>query len=108
MPAHSRPRRPIGVRSDSAWNVPEPEIGLVLGEGGAIAGYTIGNDVSSRDIEGANPLYLPQAKVYAGACSIGPAMLVTDERDPVFEIELSDPRRGRRRSSSTARRRRRA
>ena len=108
MPADGRAGRPIGVRSDSAWNVPEPEIGLVLGDGGAIAGYTIGNDVSSRDIEGANPLYLPQAKVYAGACSFGPAMLVTDEPHPVFEIELtiSDSRRVP--SSFTARRRRRA
>jgi 2-dehydro-3-deoxy-D-arabinonate dehydratase len=78
----------VGVRSDSTWNVPEPEIGLVLGEGGVIAGYTIGNDVSSRDIEGANPLYLPQAKVYAGGCALGPAILVTDEADPVFDIEL--------------------
>jgi 2-dehydro-3-deoxy-D-arabinonate dehydratase len=78
----------VGVRSDSAWNVPEPEIGLVLGEGGAIAGYTIGNDLSSRDIEGANPLYLPQAKVYAGGCALGPAILVTDVDDPVFDIDL--------------------
>jgi len=82
------PGKPIGVRSDSSWNVPESEIGLVLGERGAILGYTIGNDVSSRDIEGANPLYLPQAKVFAGACAIGPAVLATDEPDPVFEIEL--------------------
>ncbi len=82
------PGRPIGVRSDSYWNVPEAEIGLVLGERGAIVGYTIGNDVSSRDIEGANPLYLPQAKVFAGACAIGPAVLVTDDPDPVFELEL--------------------
>jgi 2-dehydro-3-deoxy-D-arabinonate dehydratase len=82
------PGQPIGVRADSRWNVPEPEIGLVLGERGEITGYTIGNDVSSRDIEGANPLYLPQAKVYAGACAIGPAVLVTDEPEPVFEIEL--------------------
>ncbi len=66
------PGAAVGVRADSAWNVPEPEIGLVLGERGAIAGYTIGNDVSSREIEGANPLYLPQAKVYAGACALGP------------------------------------
>ena len=79
----------VGVRADSSWNVPEPEIGVVLGEGGAITGYTIGNDVSSRDIEGANPLYLPQAKVYAGACSLGPAVLVTDDADPVFEIGLT-------------------
>jgi 2-dehydro-3-deoxy-D-arabinonate dehydratase len=68
--------------------VPEAEIGLVLGERGAIVGYTIGNDVSSRDIEGTNPLYLPQAKVYAGACAIGPALLVTGDPAPVFEIEL--------------------
>ncbi len=69
------PGEAIGIRSDSAWNVPEPEIGLVLGEDGSIAGVTIGNDVSSREIEGTNPLYLPQAKVYAGACAIGPAVL---------------------------------
>jgi len=77
------PGEPIGVRGDAAWNVPEPEIGVVLGEGGRVAGYTIGNDVSSRDIEGANPLYLPQAKVYAGACALGPA--VVDEGGP-FEL----------------------
>jgi 2-dehydro-3-deoxy-D-arabinonate dehydratase len=88
------PGEPIGIRADSAWNVPEPEIGLVLGERGAILGYTIGNDVSSRDIEGANPLYLAQAKVYAGACSIGPAVFVPDDDEPpVFEIGLrvTDP-----------------
>jgi 2-dehydro-3-deoxy-D-arabinonate dehydratase len=82
------PGAPIGVRSDSAWNVPEAEIGLVLGEGGEIAGYTIGNDVSSRDIEGANPLYLPQAKVFAGSCAIGPAVLLTEDQEPVFDIQL--------------------
>jgi 2-dehydro-3-deoxy-D-arabinonate dehydratase len=75
------PGAPIGIRADSSWNVPEPEIGLVLGDDGAIEGVTIGNDVSSREIEGANPLYLPQAKVYAGACALGPAVLspVPDE-----------------------------
>jgi len=78
----------IGVRSDARWSVPEPEIAVVLDGEGGIAGYTIGNDVSSRDIEGANPLYLPQAKVYAGACALGPALLVTDEPEPVFELEL--------------------
>ena len=82
------PGEPVAVRADSAWNVPEPEIGLVLGEGGTIAGYTIGNDVSSRDIEGANPLYLPQAKVYAGACALGPAVFVPDGPAPDFEIAL--------------------
>src|SRR5688500_17392682 len=73
----------IGVRSDSSWNVPEPEIALVLGEGGEIMGVTIGNDVSSRDIEGANPLYLPQAKVYAGACALGPAILTPVPDEPL-------------------------
>ena len=57
------PGEPIGVRADSSWDVPEPEIGVVLGEGGALAGLTIGNDVSSRAIEGENPLYLAQAKI---------------------------------------------
>jgi 2-dehydro-3-deoxy-D-arabinonate dehydratase len=83
------PGAAVGVRADSAWNVPEPEVGLVLGEGGSIAGYTIGNDVSSRDIEGENPLYLPQAKVYAGACALGPCVLVTDDPAPAFAIELT-------------------
>jgi 2-dehydro-3-deoxy-D-arabinonate dehydratase len=82
------PGEPIGLRSDATWSVPEPELGLVLGPGGRLLGATIGNDVSSRDIEGANPLYLPQAKVYAGACAIGPAVLVPDTWDEPFEIEL--------------------
>jgi 2-dehydro-3-deoxy-D-arabinonate dehydratase len=82
------PGDPIGVRGDSAWNVPEPEIALVLGEGGTLEGVTIGNDVSSRDIEGANPLYLPQAKVYAGACALGPAVLVPDDWSAPFQIHL--------------------
>jgi 2-dehydro-3-deoxy-D-arabinonate dehydratase len=81
------PGQPVGVRSDSSWDVPEPEIGLVLGEGGEIEGVTIGNDVSSRDIEGANPLYLPQAKVFAGACAIGPAVL-SPASDGPFEIQM--------------------
>jgi 2-dehydro-3-deoxy-D-arabinonate dehydratase len=81
------PGEPIGIRSDSAWNVPEPEIGLVLGDDLRIAGVTIGNDVSSRDIEGTNPLYLPQAKVYAGACAIGPAVLVPAPGEP-FDIRM--------------------
>jgi 2-dehydro-3-deoxy-D-arabinonate dehydratase len=76
------PGRPIGVRADSSWDVPEPELGLVLGEGGTIAGYTIGNDVSSRAIEGENPLYLPQAKVYDGCCALGPAIALAWEFDP--------------------------
>src|SRR5262249_2964619 len=82
------PGRPIGIRADSKWNGPEPEIGIVLAGNGRIAGYTIGNDVSSRDIEGANPLYLPQAKIYAGACSFGPAVFVANEAEPTFRLTL--------------------
>ena len=80
------PGQPIGIRDDSAWTVPEPEIGLVLGKHGRIAGLTIGNDVSSRDIEGANPLYLPQAKIYAGACALGPAVYVPESLDASLRI----------------------
>ena len=68
--------------------MPEPEIGVVLGKNGRIAGYTIGNDVSSRDIEGANPLYLPQAKIYAGACSFGPSVFVSGDHDRPFQLTL--------------------
>lgn len=82
------PGEPIGIRDDATWSVPEPEIGLVLGERGAILGLTIGNDVSSRDIEGANPLYLPQAKVYAGACAIGPSVYVPDDLDAPLELRM--------------------
>jgi 2-dehydro-3-deoxy-D-arabinonate dehydratase len=78
----------IRVRSDARWTVPEPELGLVLGEGGEPVAVTIGNDVSSRDIEGANPLYLPQAKIYAGACAIGPALSVPDDWSAPFAIRL--------------------
>ena len=81
------PGEPVGIRSDSSWNVPEPEVGLVLGDGGLVFGVTIGNDVSSREIEGANPLYLPQAKVYAGACALGPAVLSPAPDEPL-EIRM--------------------
>lgn len=82
------PGQPIGIRDDSAWNVPEPEVGLVLGARGEIVGLTIGNDVSSREIEGANPLYLPQAKVYAGACALGPAVYVPDDVDAPLRVTM--------------------
>jgi len=72
------PGQAIRVRADSAWNVPEPELVLVLNRDGDVVGYTVGNDVSSRSIEGENPLYLPQAKVYDGACAIGPAIRLCD------------------------------
>jgi 2-dehydro-3-deoxy-D-arabinonate dehydratase len=72
------PGQPIRVRRDARWSVPEPELALVISPRGTIVGYTIGNDVSSRDIEGENPLYLPQAKVYDGSCALGPAVLVAE------------------------------
>jgi 2-dehydro-3-deoxy-D-arabinonate dehydratase len=78
----------IRVRSDSSWSVPEPELGVVIGEGGTPVAVTAGNDVSSRDIEGANPLYIPQAKIFAGGCAIGPALLVPDDWDAPFTIRL--------------------
>jgi 2-dehydro-3-deoxy-D-arabinonate dehydratase len=67
----------VRVREDSHWNVPEPELVLVVNSGMEIVGYTAGNDVSSRDIEGENPLYLPQAKVYDGSCSLGPGIVLS-------------------------------
>jgi 2-dehydro-3-deoxy-D-arabinonate dehydratase len=63
---------PVGIRRDARWSVPEPELALVLNSRGKIIGYTIGNDMSSRDIEGENLLYLPQAKIYQGSCALGP------------------------------------
>ena len=71
------PFESVGIRSDSGWNVPEPELAFVLFKG-AIIGYTIGNDMSSRSIEGENPLYLPQAKVYDRSCSIGPCFVTAE------------------------------
>lgn len=73
------PFEPIAVRPDSEWNVPEPELALVIDGHGEIAGYTIGNDVSSRSIEGENALYLPQAKIYTASCSLGPWIVLADE-----------------------------
>ncbi|MCY4070076.1 MAG: fumarylacetoacetate hydrolase family protein [Chloroflexi bacterium] len=66
----------VGIRRDSSWNVPEPELGLVVNPAMEMVGFTIGNDMSSRDIEGANPLYLPQAKVYTASCALGPGILL--------------------------------
>jgi len=73
------PNVPIGIRSDSRWTVPEPELAVVLNEEGEVLGYTLGNDMSARDIEGENPLYLPQTKIYRACCSIGPTILLSDE-----------------------------
>jgi 2-dehydro-3-deoxy-D-arabinonate dehydratase len=80
------PGEPIAIRADSAWNVPEPELALILDPQMRVIGYTIGNDVSSRTIEGENPLYLPQAKLYDGACALGPAVVSADLVAPPFEI----------------------
>lgn len=87
----------IGLRGDSRWNVPEPELTLVLNPAMQIVGYTIGNDVSSREIEGENPLYLPQAKIYRHACAVGPAItLAGDDPDEVrLAIHLTIHRHGR-------------
>jgi 2-dehydro-3-deoxy-D-arabinonate dehydratase len=71
-------KMPIRIRRDSRWNVPEPELTLVINSEREIIGYCAGNDVSSRDIEGANPLYLPQAKMYDGSCALGPGILIED------------------------------
>ncbi len=70
------PGEPVGIRTDAQWNVPEPELALVINSQGAIVGYTIGNDMSSRDIEGENLLYLPQAKIYQRSCAVGPCIVV--------------------------------
>jgi 2-dehydro-3-deoxy-D-arabinonate dehydratase len=83
------PGEPIGLRGDQHWTVPEPELVLLLGERGRLLGVTAGNDVSSRDIEGANPLYIPQAKIFAGSAAIGPAVLVPDDWAQPFPIELA-------------------
>jgi 2-dehydro-3-deoxy-D-arabinonate dehydratase len=72
------PQMPIRVRDDSHWNVPEPEVTLVINRHGEIVGFTAGNDVSSRDIEGENPLYLPQAKIYNRSCALGPGIRLAD------------------------------
>src|SRR5450631_2378360 len=73
------PMNPVRIRSDAKWSVPEPELTLLINPAGEIVGYTIGNDMSSRDIEGENPLYLPQAKVYDGSCALGPCVLLSGE-----------------------------
>jgi 2-dehydro-3-deoxy-D-arabinonate dehydratase len=75
-------RQKIRIRSDSRWSVPEPELTLLVSPQGKLLGYTVGNDVSARDIEGDNPLYLPQAKVYDRSCALGPAVLIASQELP--------------------------
>jgi len=72
----------VRIRSDAKWSVPEPELTLAINPSGSIIGYTIGNDMSARDIEGENPLYLPQAKIYDGSCALGPCVLLRSEPLP--------------------------
>src|SRR5687767_9453521 len=80
----------VGIRRDAKWNVPEPELALVLNSQGKVVGYTIGNDMSSRDIEGENLLYLPQAKIYDRSCAVGPFIEVgaTEEEARAWAIEI--------------------
>jgi 2-dehydro-3-deoxy-D-arabinonate dehydratase len=86
----------VAIRRDAAWSVPEPELALLVSPGGRILGYSIGNDMSSRDIEGENPLYLPQAKVYHRSCALGPGILVMSEAiPPSTEIRLDILREGK-------------
>ncbi len=98
-PRVAGPGAPVRIRRDATWSVPEPELTLVVSAAGQIVGYTVGNDMSSRDIEGENPLYLPQAKVYDGSCALGPCILLRREpipRTTAIHIEIS------RRSSNAA------
>jgi 2-dehydro-3-deoxy-D-arabinonate dehydratase len=85
----SGPGQPLRIRRDAQWNVPEPELTLVLNASLQLVGFTIGNDMSSRDIEGDNPLYLPQAKVYNQCCGLGPCITLADAMPDRAEIGIS-------------------
>jgi 2-dehydro-3-deoxy-D-arabinonate dehydratase len=89
LPGTARgPGQPIGVRADSTWDVPEPELAVVADRRGRVVGYTIGDDVSSRSIEGENPLYLPQAKLYRGSCALGPCLVPVGEAPEPEAMEI--------------------
>ena len=96
----SAPHRVVGtggkvaIRDDAKWSVPEPELALYINPAGKIAGFAIGNDMSSRDIEGENPLYLPQAKVYDRSCALGPCLLISEEPLPDSTAVQLEIRRG--------------
>jgi 2-dehydro-3-deoxy-D-arabinonate dehydratase len=83
------PNDAVVIRKDSQWNVPEPELGLVVNQALELVGFTVGNDMSSRDIEGENPLYLPQAKVYAGCCALGPVIALADSVADPTSVTIS-------------------
>lgn len=91
------PGEDVGIRSDSKWSVPEPELTVVFGSNHRVIGYTIGNDMSARDIEGENPLYLPQAKIFKNCCALGPVVTTADEiPDPRrLEIKMTISRNGK-------------
>ena len=82
------PNDPVYLRSDSNWQIPEPELGLVIDGAGEVLGYIVGNDMSCRDIEGENPLYLPQAKIWKNSCAIGPAILLKDAVEDPYELKI--------------------
>jgi 2-dehydro-3-deoxy-D-arabinonate dehydratase len=82
------PGEPVRIRRDAKWSVPEPEVALVVSPALKIVGYTIGNDMSSRDIEGENPLYLPQAKFYDGSCTLGPVITLAGALPPAAEVSI--------------------
>jgi 2-dehydro-3-deoxy-D-arabinonate dehydratase len=92
----SGPGEPLRVRADSNWSVPEPELALVISPAKKLVGFTVGNDMSARDIEGENPLYLPQAKVYNGCCGLGPYVLIPESPidRPATKIRLKIERGG--------------
>lgn len=85
----SGPGQPIRIREDARWNVPEPEVALLITPRLQIVGYTVGNDVSSRDIEGENPLYLPQAKLYSQSCALGPTILLEEASSEHRELDIA-------------------
>lgn len=90
-------RGEVRIRRDSVWNVPEAELALAVNREGRVFGYSIGNDMSSRSIEGENPLYLPQAKVYDGSCALGPCLLLSDDPLPFstgISLRITRPGRG--------------
>ncbi|GAJ99951.1 fumarylacetoacetate hydrolase family protein [Geomicrobium sp. JCM 19055] len=82
------PGEAVALRTDSTWQIPEPELGLVMNREGSLIGYTIGNDMSCRDIEGENPLYLPQAKVWKRSCAIGPTLLLADSITDISDFTI--------------------
>lgn len=83
------PDQGVGIRSDSSFTAPEPELAVVLGSKGRVVGYTIANDVSAWDIERENPLYLPQSKVYTACCSLGPVMVTADEISDPYALDMT-------------------